>query len=68
MSNSVKNKLSEETSQWHSITGNFEAHRYPNTPLLDTNVELDIPTFSIAWEKRFELMTELAELIKKYQI
>lgn len=57
-----------DTSSWHMITGNFEAEIYPNTPLLDTNVNLKIPTFAITWNDKEKLMKELAGVLEKYMI
>jgi hypothetical protein len=64
----AKDAVTEDTGPYHSITGKFEAEKYPNTPLLDTTVELEIPRFAITWEDRHKLMKELAEVIGKYQI
>lgn len=64
----VKDSVTVDVSQWHSVTGKFEAERYPGSPLLDTNVDLEIPTFCITWEARQKFMEEIAEVIRKYQI
>jgi hypothetical protein len=50
------------------VRGEFEAERFPGKPLLDTRVELQISPFTITWEKRTELVEEIAALIAKYQI
>lgn len=60
--------VSQDTGPWTTIKGYFKAEKYPNTPPLDTNVELSIPTFAITWADRHKLMKELADVIAKYQI
>lgn len=55
------------TSEWHNISADFEATMYDGK-LLDTSVDLDIPTFSITWKDQEALMKDLAEVIKRYAI
>lgn len=50
------------------ITATFHAERYPDTPLLDTRVELEIKPFAITWEDRVKLLGALQEVIQKFQI
>lgn len=63
----VKQTIGRETSRFTSIAGNFEAERYPGSPLADTNVEVDL-RFCIHWDQKEEFMDELAELIKRYHL
>ena len=51
-----------------TVTGKFEAEKFPGSDLLDTNVELEITPFCITWKDKEKLMKELAEIIRKYQI
>lgn len=60
--------IEASTSQWHSFTAKFQAHRFPGYPLADTNVTLNIPVFSINWNTRYQFAEELKALIKKYSI
>lgn len=50
------------------ITAEFSAEKYPDSPLLDTNVQLEISPFAITWEDRVKLMGALEEVIRKFQI
>lgn len=61
-------KSEVDVSQFHTITAEFEAERFPGSELLDTNVELKIPRFAITWNDRGKLMQELAAVIRKFQI
>jgi hypothetical protein len=63
-----KEEITVEVSQWSSVTGKFKAEHYPGTPLLDTSVELIIPPLCITWKNRQNLMDELSELLRKFQI
>lgn len=60
--------ITRDLSAFRSVTGKFEAELYPNTPLLDTLVELDVPAFAITWSNREKLMDDLAALLRKYAI
>jgi len=60
-----KDKISIDTSAYHTIHGKFEAERFDGLPPLDTRVELEIPAFAITWSKRQELMDELAKVIAR---
>jgi hypothetical protein len=51
-----------------TVTGKFEAERFPGSDLLDTSVELEITPFAITWKDKEKLIEELAALIAKYQI
>ena len=64
----VKQELRQDIGPYHVMTGTFEADQYPHEPILDTNVDLTIPTFAIIWDNRFDLLAELASVIEKYQI
>lgn len=50
------------------VRAGFQAERYPDMPLLDTNVDIKIDTFCIIWEKRNKLVQELLNVIEKYKI
>jgi len=64
----VQTTITAEVSQWHTIKAKLKAQKFPGSPLLDTNVDLEIPTFCITWNASEKFMEELAELIRKYQI
>jgi hypothetical protein len=66
----AKSKLTACPNDWGNghITAEFEAERFPGSPLLDTRVELSITPFSITWNDREKLIEELEALIAKYQI
>ena len=63
-----KMTLHEDTGPYHGIEGKFDGISFSNDPILDTNVDLNIPTFAITWKDKESLMKELAEVIRKYAI
>ena len=64
----VNDAISQDTSAWHTVKGQFEAEIYDSRGPLDTRVTLEIPDFCISWNNRKEFMEELAALIEKYSL
>lgn len=62
------NEITKSLSNWHSVTGHFEAERFPDSPLCDTSVKLDFEPFCISWDQKEKFMSDLAEVVRKYMI
>ena len=50
------------------ITAQLTAQRFPGEPVLDTRVVLSIDPFSITWSEKENMMRDLGEVIRRYQI
>lgn len=58
-----------EVKRIGGISVTFEAEKYPNTPLADTNVWVsDQVLCAISWDKREEFFKELKEIVQKYAL
>ena len=64
----TRDTITVDAGPYQSITGHFEAERYPGCDLLDTSVELKMPRVCITWNDRKRFLEELAEVLRKYQL
>lgn len=63
-----KTKIIRSSIVDEEVVGSFEAEKYPNCQLSDTNCKIEIKDFAISWKDASKLVEELSSVIQKYKI
>lgn len=62
------NKFAIGTVSDGDVSALCTAERFPDSPLLDTRVELTVQPFAVTWKDREKLVKAISKIIEKYRI